>query len=220
MKPKPISSMQVAIASGGRSIAAPSASSRSAEPQRLVAERLPCFAMRQPAPAATNAAVVETLNVGRPPPVPAVSTRSPPTFTGTARSRIVRARPAISPTVSPFVRSAIRNAAACTSEAPPSMISASTCAASSALRSSPRATRSIAAVSVASGIEEVAQQPFAVGGQDGLGVELDALGGQLAVARAHDHGAGARGDLELVGQVGSDDQRVVATVHERGFEAA
>ena len=43
---------------------APSASSRSADPQRLVAERLPCLATRQPAPAATKAAVVETLKVG------------------------------------------------------------------------------------------------------------------------------------------------------------
>ena len=42
---------------------APSASSRSAEPERLVAERLPCLATAQPAPAAISAAVVETLNV-------------------------------------------------------------------------------------------------------------------------------------------------------------
>ena len=55
---------------------APSASSRSAEPDRLVAERLPCLATAQPAPAAIRAAVVETLNVLRPPPVPAVSSRS------------------------------------------------------------------------------------------------------------------------------------------------
>ena len=52
----------------------PSASSTSAEPDRPVAERLPCLATAQPAPAAISAAVVETLNVGRPPPVPAVST--------------------------------------------------------------------------------------------------------------------------------------------------
>ena len=42
---------------------APSASSRSADPDRLVAERLPCLATAQPAPAAISAAVVETLNV-------------------------------------------------------------------------------------------------------------------------------------------------------------
>ena len=54
----------------------PSASSTSAEPDSPVAERLPCLATAQPAPAAISAAVVETLNVGRPPPVPAVSIRS------------------------------------------------------------------------------------------------------------------------------------------------
>ena len=112
MKPKPISPMQSATASGARSMRPPSASSTSADPHWLVAERLPCFATRQPAPAATKAAVVETLKVGRPPPVPAVSTRSFPASTFTERSRSTAARPAISPTVSPFVRSAIRNAAA------------------------------------------------------------------------------------------------------------
>ena len=44
--------------------------------ERLVADRLPCFATAQPAPAAISAAVVETLNVLRPPPVPDVSSRS------------------------------------------------------------------------------------------------------------------------------------------------
>ena len=40
-----------------------------------VNERLPCFAMRTPAPAATSAAAVEMLNVvNAPPPVPQVST--------------------------------------------------------------------------------------------------------------------------------------------------
>src|SRR5919204_362553 len=94
MKPKPASSMQRATASGPRSIRAPSASSTSAEPDRLVAERLPCLASAQPAPAAISAAVVETLNVGRPPPVPAVSTRSSRSHgTGVASARIVgRAR--------------------------------------------------------------------------------------------------------------------------------
>ena len=45
---------------------APSASSRSAEPERLVAERLPCLATAQPAPAAIRAAVVDTLKVRAP----------------------------------------------------------------------------------------------------------------------------------------------------------
>src|SRR6185436_2563441 len=66
MKPNPTDSMQSATSAGPRSIRAPSASSTSAEPLRLVAERLPCLATAQPAPAAISAAVVETLNVGRP----------------------------------------------------------------------------------------------------------------------------------------------------------
>ena len=74
MKPKPISSMQVATAGGSSSIETPSASSRSAEPERLVFERLPCLATAHPAPAATSAAAVEMLKVDGPPPVPAVST--------------------------------------------------------------------------------------------------------------------------------------------------
>ncbi len=91
---------------------APSASSTSAEPDSPVAERFPCLATVQPAPAAISAAVVETLNVRRPPPVPAVSSRSSlDTVTCEAMSRIVRARPASSSTVSPLVRSAIRNPA-------------------------------------------------------------------------------------------------------------
>jgi len=94
-----------------------------------------------------NAAVVETLNVGRPPPVPAVSSRSSrPVSTGVASARIVEARPAISSTVSPFVRRAIRNAPVWTSEALPAMISASTAAASSWDRSRRAARASIAAV--------------------------------------------------------------------------
>src|SRR4051812_49724644 len=71
MKPKPTSAMHSAIAAGSRSIRAPSASRTSAEPQRPVAERLPCFAIVAPAAAASSAAVVETLKLGAPPPVPA-----------------------------------------------------------------------------------------------------------------------------------------------------
>ena len=76
MNPNPSSSMQRETAGGSSSISTPSASSRSAEPQRLVLDRLPCLATAQPAPAATSAAAVEMLNVLGPPPVPAVSTRS------------------------------------------------------------------------------------------------------------------------------------------------
>ena len=144
--------MQVPTSCGPRSMRTPSASSTSAEPERPVAERLPCLATAQPAPAAISAAVVETLKVGRPPPVPAVSTSSSrAVVTGAASARIVRARPAISSTVSPFVRSPISRPAICASEASPAMITSSTAAASSALRCWPDATLSIAGVRTGSG---------------------------------------------------------------------
>src|SRR5215207_4716132 len=210
MKPKPMLWMHSATASGPTSIRPPSASSTSAEPHWLVAERLPCFATRQPAPAAMNAAVVDTLKVGRPPPVPAVSTRSSPASTFTDISRSVAARPAISATVSPLVRSAIRNAAACAS-----MITRSTREAWSARRSSPLAARSMASVRTLFGIEEVAEQLLAVRREHRLGVELHPLERQLAVAQAHDHIARARRYLELVWKLRVHDQGVVATDHER-----
>ena len=144
-------------------------------------------------PAAISAAVVETLKVGRPPPVPAVSSRSSRSHcTGVASARIVPASPASSSTVSPFVRSAMRNAAICISEALPAMISASTAAASSAPGPGPtRARRWPGSGRVVAALKEVLQQQLAVVGEHGLGVELDALGGQLAVADGHDDAAAA-----------------------------
>src|SRR4051794_27322626 len=213
MKPKPTLSMHSPTAPGSSSMLAPSASSTSAEPHWLVAERLPCLAILQPAPAAMKAAVVDTLKVGLPPPVPAVSTRSPSASTLTASSLIVRARPAISATVSPLVRSAIRKAAVSASDALPDITSRSTREASSADRSLPPASRSIASVTTALGIEEVAQQRLAVAGEHRLGVELDALRGQLAVAQAHHGLTGAGRYLELGRQVRGDDERVVAAGH-------
>src|SRR3954463_13380596 len=197
MNPKPTASMHSATAGGSRSMRDPSASSTSADPERQVAERLPCFATLQPAPAATKAAVVETLKVGRPPPVPAVSTTSPATSPFAARSRMVRARPAISATVSPLVRNPIRNPAVSGSEALPAMTSWRTREASSADRSSPAASRSIASVRIGLGIEEVPQELLAMVGEHRLGVELHTLGRQLPVPQAHDGLAGARRDLEL-----------------------
>ena len=59
----------------GKSMRTPRTSSTSAEPQRELAARFPCFATRAPAAAATIAAAVEILNVPLPsPPVPQVST--------------------------------------------------------------------------------------------------------------------------------------------------
>ena len=153
MNPNPTERMQSATAAGSRSIRAPSASITSAEPDLPVADRFPCLATVQPAPAATIAAAVETLKVGVPPPVPAVSTsESTPASTGVASSRIVRARPSTSSTVSPFVRSAIRKAPVSTSEARPSITSRKTAEAWSALRCCPDARSSMARVITAFGI--------------------------------------------------------------------
>ena len=71
--------------------------------------RLPCFAIGTPAPATTNAVVVEMLKVRSPsPPVPQVSMQSGALGrTGVARARIARAKPVISSTVSPFIRIAV-----------------------------------------------------------------------------------------------------------------
>src|SRR5215210_3297712 len=220
MKPKPASSMQRATASGRRSMRTPSASSRSAEPDSPVAERLPCLATEHPAPAAISAAVVETLKVGRPPPVPAVSTRSSmPAWTGVAKRRMVRASPTISSTVSPLVRSATSTPAVSTSEALPSMISASTAEVSSTDRSSRDMSRSIAPVMTGLGIgEEVLEQPLPVRREHGLRVELDPFRGQLAVAHRHQDAAAVGGRLQAVGEVRIDDERVVAADHERRRE--
>src|SRR5205085_440716 len=144
------------------------------EPDSPVAERLPCLATAQPAPAAISAAVVETLKVGRPPPVPAVSMRSSRSVsTGVAKLRIAWARPTSSATVSPLVRSAISTPAVSTSEALPAITSASTAAVSSALRSRRDASASSALVRTGLG-KEVRQQALAVGGEHGLGMELHA----------------------------------------------
>src|SRR5579875_216005 len=225
MKPKPTASIVRATSSASRSMRAPRASSRSADPERLVAERLPCLATAQPAPAAISAAVVETLKVLRPPPVPAVSSRcSARTSTLAAKSRIVRASPATSSTVSPFVRRAIRKAAISTSEALPSMISASTAAARSWPRSWRRASRSTASLTSAFATapsvgQEVRQQPLALRREHRLGVKLHALGRQLAVAQCHQHAVAVSGGFQAVGQLGGDDQRVIAPHHEGAWQA-
>ena len=63
INPIPAWRMQRATPSASSSIFTPSPSSRSAEPHTLDAARLPCLATVAPLPAATNAAVVEMLNV-------------------------------------------------------------------------------------------------------------------------------------------------------------
>src|SRR3954470_750797 len=216
MNPKPTSLIHRATASGLRSIRTPSASRTSAEPDRPVAERLPCLATAHPCPAAISAAVVDTLNVGLPPPVPAVSIRSSrPVLTGVANARIVVARPTSSSTVSPFVRRATRIPDVSTSEALPAMISASTAAVCSADRSVRDASASSAWVRTWLGTEEVLEQLLAVRREHGLGMELHADRRQRLVAHRHQHAAAVRGRLELVRKILVHDQRVIARDRQR-----
>ena len=202
---------------------APSASSTSALPDRPVAERLPCLASAQPAPAAMSAAVVETLNVGRPPPVPAVSTRSSRSHgTGVASARIVPRQPG-----QLVDRLALR--------AQPDEEGGDLHLGGVAghdlgqhrgrLLLGQVAARRERVDGPGQGVgrhlscQEVRQQPLALVGQHRLGMELDALGGQLAVADAHHDAAAAGGDLEAGGDVLVDHQRVVAPDGQRRGQA-
>ncbi len=209
---------------------APSASSRSAEPERLVAERLPCLATAQPAPAAISAAVVETLK--RAAPAARAGRVEQVRRARSARARRARAscapaRPAPRPS-RPWSAARSGSPRSAISETSPCMISASTSAVCSALRSWPRGERvdrrgrvTLAAVAAsASALEEVREQLPALLGEDRLGVELDALGRQLAVAQPHQHAAAARGLLQAVGQLRVDHQRVVAPDRQRRGQAA
>src|SRR5258705_1915303 len=143
MKPKPTRSTQAATCSGPSSSFTPSASSTSALPQRLLAARLPCLATGWPSAATSRPAAVDTLNVpAASPPVPQVSTarNCAGSDTWIACSRMTRARPVTSSTVSPFRRSAVKNAPSCEGVAVPVMISSIADAASVSLSDWP-ATR-------------------------------------------------------------------------------
>src|SRR3954453_19980298 len=64
--------------------------------------------------------------------------------------------------------------------------------------------------------EEVLEQPLPVGGEHRLGMELDAFGGELAVADAQGPAAaGGRGLESLRQRVGVDAERVVAAGFQR-----
>ncbi len=120
MKPIPVSAMQRAMASGGRSIWTPSDSITSALPLLLDTPRPPCLAVLAPAAAATNMAQVEMLKVLAPsPPVPTMSTRWVVSATATLResSRITCAAAVISPMVSFLTRRPVTMAAVITGTA-------------------------------------------------------------------------------------------------------
>ncbi len=187
---------------------APSASSRSADPDRPVAERLPCLATVQPAPAAISAAVVETLNVRRPPPVPAVSSRS---------SRLDRHRVASARIVARQAGELVDGLALDPQRDQEARdldlgglaghdLGEHRRASASRLRSWPPASGVDRGGQHARGhrvaLQEVRQQLPAVVGQHRLRVELDALGGQRAVADGHHDVVAGRAALQHGGQLG------------------
>src|SRR5262245_46674896 len=159
----PTWSMHWATRAGVRSRLTPSASTTSADPQRLETDRLPCLATLRPAPATTNAVAVETLKVpDASPPVPAVSISisrsvpasavptSPRVRTRTAFSRMTSASPMSSSTVSPFMRRAVRKAATWTEVAAPDMSASIAAAASRRVRS--RRSTSVRIASMMTGL--------------------------------------------------------------------
>ena len=140
-KPMRTSATVAATPSGGRAIATPSASSRSALPQRPEAARLPCLATRWPAPTATSAARVETLKVpARSPPVPQVSSSGPGIASGAAAASIALTRPVISVAVSPLMRRPVAKAAIWAGVASPASTEPMAATACSSLRSSRRSS--------------------------------------------------------------------------------
>src|SRR5574341_1809217 len=207
-KPIPTSSTHRATCCGVRSRLTPSVSTTSAEPQSDETERFPCLATRSPEPATTKAVAVETLNVpAASPPVPAVSismSRSVPVRPATSSTRvrirtafwrITCAKPISSSTVSPFIRSAVRNAAIWAFVAAPDMIASIAAAASMRVRS--RRSISVRTASVMMGLVMrpsvyLASSPAEVGA-------LDPLVGHQALARPLEPD---RAVLEDVGAVG------------------
>ena len=129
----------------------PRASSTSALPQVDETARLPCLATFTPQADTTKATVVEILKVLVPhPPVPttsrmvswsilmssrSISSTFLPTLILVTRSRITRAAPVISATVSPFMRNAVMNEATCAGVASPDMIWSITSIISASVRS-------------------------------------------------------------------------------------
>src|SRR5262245_19521469 len=229
----PTSATHRPTCSGDKVRFTPSVSTTSAEPQSEAPlspdiERLPCLATLSPAPATTNAVAVETLNVPEAsPPVPHVSTsisRSVPVSAAVSSARvwtlatferITCAKPINSSTVSPFIRSAVRNAAICASVAVPDMIASIAPAASMRVRSR-RSTRTrVASVMIglvirgaSSGSTRVALRArrkdpglcpgwapvVEIGGTQAVEPAADGVGSELVVSGARERERGIRGD--------------------------
>src|SRR3990170_2814357 len=238
MKPMPMSSIALRTTSGLTWICTPSASSTSAAPDRRETARFPCLATYPPAAATTNAVVVEMLNVlRRSPPVPTTSmSTSALGVMRCPRSRIARARPAISSTVSPFIRRAVMNAAIWAGVAWPSITCPIAACASASLRLSRSVIFRMAALSsmMMSGAmsasrrfeprhlhpgqsQEVAKQGLSGRCQHRFRMELHALHQRGLVAQAHDRPVGEFcRDFQHVGQrLALHDERMIPGANER-----
>lgn len=113
-KPMPISFKHRSTTEGAGSTRTPRTSRTSALPHWEEMERLPCLATVKPAPATTKAAAVEMLKLPcLSPPVPQVSamTETSGRWMRVAADRMASAAPAISSTVSPFMRRATKKPA-------------------------------------------------------------------------------------------------------------
>src|SRR6185503_5809595 len=209
MKPTPTSSTHAATPSGPRSIFTPNASSTSALPHALDAARLPCFATRASAAAATIAESVEMLMLfERSPPVPTTSMAPSVTATRTACRRITDAKPAISAGVSPRIRSAVTSAASCAGVASPDMIEVIADSASARVSVRP----SMTAPSASRASKEVLQHLETVGGEHRLGMELHRFKRQRRVAQTHDDAVVRPGRHDELGRqrLLVDHERVIA----------
>src|SRR5438132_9977923 len=187
--PIPISVIARRSRSIGIWISRPSASITSALPQRLLAERFPCFAIFMPAPAATKAAAVEILNVPDPsPPVPQVSRTAgtSPFHNGSAFSLITRANPMSSVEVSPFILSAVRNPATCASVACPLMISSMTARASGSVRSVRSTSFWMISVIIVLGLKKILQEVFSNDGHYRFRMKLNSFSGEVTMPETHD----------------------------------
>src|SRR5215217_4363078 len=148
---------------------------------------------------------------------------------------MIRASPAISSALSPFIRRAVANAAICDGVASPSTMSSMAAAASVSRSERPSTTLTIISliairlppsrsgrrhrdrlagrvgIRLIYDVQEVLEQDLAAVGQDRLGVELDSEEGLILVADAHHEAVrGLRVHDQDVGQgLAVGDQRVV-----------
>src|SRR5688500_9023378 len=155
--------------------------------------------------------------------------------TGVMRPRMEQTAPAISSTVSPRTRSAIRKPPICDGVASPDMMMSKARSASARVSRSPAATLPIkpfmsamsgglpahARIEGAGDLQEIPEDAVAVLRRDALGMELHAVHRVAAVAYAHDNAVRRAGGLDQIGRhaFGRDGQGMIAGRLERAVDA-